>query len=139
MGMKTKAILRADLCLQHRSRLLLQKRVSMPKNLLCVTSEAVEMKRHKVIVQDKVSVELVITKAPINIISKIKGLLVRLVNNDIVNGMRPKVIKRDRRWLSYRVNRKYRIVVLRKSCRVGPYYCFNHAEFDRWVNHHQSK
>lgn len=63
MGMKTKAILRAGLCLQHRSRLLLKKRVSMPKHLLCVTSEAVEMKRHKVIVQDKVSVELVITKA----------------------------------------------------------------------------
>lgn len=97
------------------------------------------MERHKVIVQDKVSVELVTTRAPINIISKVKGLIVMLVNNDIVNGMRPKVLKRDRRWLSYRVNRKYRIVVLRKSYRIGPYYCFSHAEFDHWVNHHSSK
>ncbi|WP_429768003.1 hypothetical protein [Vibrio kagoshimensis] len=108
----------------------------MLKSSLYVTPEVGEMERYKVIVQDKVIVELIVTKAPIKIISKVKNLIVRVVKNDIVNGMYPKVLKRDRRWMSYRVNRKYRIVVLRKSCRVGPYYCFNHTEFDHWINNH---
>ncbi|BAC94957.1 hypothetical protein [Vibrio vulnificus YJ016] len=47
--------------------------------------------------------------------------------------MRAKVIQRKKRWLSYRVNRNYRLLVRRSCCHSGPYYCVSHDEFEFWA------
>lgn len=47
-------------------------------------------------------------------IHRAERLIVRIMAKDVVRGMRPKVLKGNKRWLSYRVNRKYRLLVRRE-------------------------
>ena len=92
------------------------------------------MNCQKIATRNGVNIEVMIAKAPVRIVNKAKGLIVKLVEKDMTRGMRPKILKRKRKWLSYRVNHKYRILVLRNRCSAGPYYCFSHAEFDHWIS-----
>ncbi|WP_427916241.1 hypothetical protein [Shewanella algae] len=67
-------------------------------------------------------------------IHRAERLIVRIMAKDVVRGMRPKVLKGNKRWLSYRVNRKYRLLVRRECNNTGPFYCLSHNDFDHWVN-----
>ncbi|WP_193252104.1 hypothetical protein [Vibrio navarrensis] len=93
------------------------------------------MKIQNITNKQGVTMTLIITKAPSCIVNKAQRLILRLREHDIVGGMRPKVIQRDRRWLSYRINLNYRLLVRRSCCHCGPYYCVSHAEFDHWAKH----
>ncbi|MCG9781342.1 hypothetical protein L1D52_03170 [Vibrio brasiliensis] len=94
------------------------------------------MNRQQTIVKNEMRIKILIAKAPNRVVIKAKQMIIKLINNEVARGMRPKVLKRNKNWLSYRVNRKYRVLVLRSNGISGPYYCLSHAEFDHWVNKH---
>lgn len=94
------------------------------------------MNRQQITTRHGLNIEIMTAKAPVRVVNKAKRLIVKLVENEITRGMRPKILKRKRRWFSYRVNNNYRILVQRTRCKSGPYYCFSHAEFDHWISQH---
>ncbi|MUK45122.1 hypothetical protein GNP79_08160 [Aliivibrio fischeri] len=94
------------------------------------------MNQQQITVESGVKIKIITPKAPPLIINRAKKLISKIFVQDILRGMRPKVIQRNKKWLSYRVNRKYRLLVLRTRCNTGPYYCLSHTEFDHWVNNH---
>ncbi len=81
-------------------------------------------------------IEIVASKVSPAIMDKAKTLVTKIFSDEVRRGARPKVIRRNKRWLSYRINRRYRLLVKRRCSTVGPYYCMSHNEFDKWVNHH---
>ncbi|WP_434086640.1 ParE family toxin-like protein [Shewanella aegiceratis] len=94
------------------------------------------MSHQRIVTLGDLDVQLVISKASCKITKRAERLVARVMANQVVRGMRPKVLQRKKHWLSYRVNRQYRILVQRSCCQTGPYYCLSHAEFDLWVNKH---
>lgn len=94
------------------------------------------MIHQKVRVKEGVEIEIIMPKVPYRIINRAEQLITKILFNDILTGMRPKVIQRNKNWLSYRINRKYRLLVMRTCSHTGPYYCMSHNEFDHWVNSH---
>ena len=93
------------------------------------------MNHQQVTGRDGVKIKIIIPKAPPQIINRAKWLISKILAKDILRGMRPKVIQRNKKWFSYRVNRKYRLLVLRTCGNTGPYYCLSHTEYEHWVNH----
>ncbi|MGR5243374.1 hypothetical protein ACP3VU_01085 [Vibrio sp. PNB23_22_6] len=81
-------------------------------------------------------IKIIASKASPAVMDMAKSLVTRIYADQIRRGARPKVIQRNKRWLSYRINRRYRLLVKRRCSTVGPYYCMSHNEFDNWVNHH---
>lgn len=87
-------------------------------------------------VQDGIKIKIIASKASPAIMELARSLVAKICADEIRRGTRPEVIQRNKRWLSYRINRRYRLLVKRRSATVGPYYCMSHNEFDKWVNHH---
>lgn len=81
-------------------------------------------------------VEVVASKASPATMDMAKILIMKICTGEVRRGTRPKVLQRNKKWLSYRINRRYRLLVKRKCTMVGPYYCMSHNEFDKWINHH---
>ncbi|WP_422938777.1 hypothetical protein [Vibrio splendidus] len=94
------------------------------------------MNHRQITAKEGVTIKIITQKAPHQIINRAELLIRKILANDILRGMRPKVIQRGKKWLSYRVNRKYRLLVLRTGCNIGPYYCLSHTQFEHWINHH---
>lgn len=87
-------------------------------------------------VNGDVEIELVASKASPVTMEMAKLLIMKIFKGEVRQGTRTKVLQRNKRWLSYRINRRYRLLVKRKYSMVGPYYCMSHNEFDKWENHH---
>ncbi|ODQ00714.1 hypothetical protein [Salinivibrio sp. SS2] len=88
----------------------------------------------KEIVSDGVSVQIIMPKTSSRLLHQAEEVVVKILDHKISPGMHPKVIQTNKDWLSYRVNRKYRLLVKRSCISTGPYHCMSHKEFDRWAS-----
>lgn len=70
------------------------------------------------------------------VIDLAKRLVESIFNGSLLSGARPKLLQRNKSWLSYRINRRYRLLVERTQARTGPYFCMSHNEFDNWIKRH---
>lgn len=95
----------------------------MPKNLPFAIKRADETNHQKSTVKGRVRIEVITAKQ----------LIVRLMESDNLR-RGGEVLQRNRSWLSYRVNRKSRILVLRTYSDLGLYCCASHMEFDHRIN-----
>ncbi|CAM4120587.1 ParE family toxin-like protein [Vibrio neonatus] len=92
------------------------------------------MNRQKIIVVDGVTIQVSTPKGQPRVVTMAKSMVSRIRTNDIQRGMRPKVLQKNKNWLSYRINRKYRLLVERTCRNTGPYYCMSRTEFDYWIS-----
>lgn len=81
-------------------------------------------------------VEVIASKASPATMEMAKSLIMTICQGQVPPGTRAKVLQRNKKWFSYRINRRYRLLVKRQCSMVGPYYCMSHNEFDKWVNQH---
>lgn len=81
-------------------------------------------------------VKVVASKASPATMEMARSLIMTICQGQVRQGTRVKVLQRNKKWLSYRINRRYRLLVKRKCSMIGPYYCMSHNEFDKWVNQH---
>lgn len=87
-------------------------------------------------VKDGSEIEVVASKASPAIMEMAKSLIISISQGQVRQGSRVKVLQRKKKWLSYRINRRYRLLVKRQCLMIGPYYCMSHNKFDKWVNKH---
>ncbi|WP_040890022.1 ParE family toxin-like protein [Vibrio ezurae] len=92
------------------------------------------MNRQKIIAVDGVKIPVIAPKGQPRVVAMTKRMISKIRSNDIQRGMRPKVLKKNKNWLSYRINRKYRLLVERTRRNTGPYYCISRTEFDYWIS-----
>lgn len=93
----------------------------MDKNIVVINETCVVLKSHHV---------------PESMLIKARTMIGHIHSGSIKSGARPKQLKRNKSWLSIRLNRSYRLLVTRRSLFVGPYFCLTHNQFDKWVNRH---
>ncbi|HFQ5195164.1 TPA: hypothetical protein ACGVAG_003271 [Vibrio vulnificus] len=91
------------------------------------------MSHQQITVSGGVVIQIIARNIPRRIIYRSEQLVLKIVDKQRLNGMRAKVIQRKKRWLSYRVNHNYRLLVRRSCCHSGPYYCVSHDEFEFWA------
>ncbi|GAD88330.1 hypothetical protein VHA01S_004_01030 [Vibrio halioticoli NBRC 102217] len=92
------------------------------------------MNRQKIITVDGVKIQVRTPKGHPRVVAVAKGMISKIRANDIHRGMRAKVLQKNKNWLSYRINRKYRLLVERTRRNTGPYYCMSRPEFDYWIS-----
>lgn len=77
------------------------------------------MSHQQITVSGGVVIQIIARNIPRRIIYRSEQLVLKIVDKQRLNGMRAKVIQRKKRWLSYRVNRNYRLLVRRSCCHQG--------------------
>ncbi len=93
----------------------------MDKNIIVINETCVVLKSHHL-------------SEPMLI--KARSMIGYIHSGSIKSGARLKHLKRNKAWLSIRLNRSYRLLVARRKLFIGPYFCLTHDQFDKWVNRH---